>query len=135
MVQFGIECISRGANKAYFCEKSHEATKIIYKNIEKTRFTDKAVVLENDYEKALRLFNKKQIFFDIIYIDPPYKENLAVRATEQITALNLLNENGIIIIETDDKERELENLKQIGYEASDLRKYGRVTLIFLNRKE
>ena len=135
MVQFGIECISRGASKAYFCEKSHEATKIIYKNIEKTRFTDKAVVLENDYEKALRLFNKKQIFFDIIYIDPPYKENLAVRATEQITALNLLNENGIIIIETDDKERELENLKQIGYEASDLRKYGRVTLIFLNRKE
>ena len=135
MVQFGIECISRGANKAYFCEKSHEAIKMIYKNIEKTRFTDKAVVLENDYEKALRLFNKKQIFFDIIYIDPPYKENLAVRATEQITALNLLNENGIIIIETDNKERELENLKQIGYEASDLRKYGRVTLIFLNRKE
>ena len=135
MVQFGIECISRGASKAYFCEKSHEAIKMIYKNIEKTRFTDKAVVLENDYEKALRLFNKKQIFFDIIYIDPPYKENLAVRATEQITALNLLNENGIIIIETDDKERELENLKQIGYEASDLRKYGRVTLIFLNRKE
>ena len=33
----GIECISRGAEKAYFCEKSHQATKMVYENLIKTR--------------------------------------------------------------------------------------------------
>ena len=58
--------------------------------------------------------------------------NCAVESGQRILQFNLLNENGTIIIETDDEARELKELKQIGLEASDLRKYGRVSLIFLN---
>ena len=29
----GIEFISRGCNKAYFCEKAHTASKMIYQNL------------------------------------------------------------------------------------------------------
>ena len=36
----GIECISRGAEKAYFCEKSHQATKMVYENLIKTRLKE-----------------------------------------------------------------------------------------------
>ena len=89
----GIECISRGAEKAYFCEKSHQATKMVYENLIKTRLKDKAIVL------------------------------------------NLLKKDGVIIIETDEKERELKNLTQIEAEIFDIRKYGRANLIFLKRKE
>ena len=70
-----------------------------------------------------------------IYIDPPYKANIAVNATEKILLLNLLQKEGIIIIETDEKERELKNLTQIDVEVFDIRKYGRANLIFLKRKE
>ena len=73
--------------------------------------------------------------FDIIYIDPPYRKNLAIDSVKRILSLNLLKEEGIIIIETDDEAREIKELKQIGLEVSDLRKYGRVSLIFLNWKE
>ena len=46
---------------------------------------------------------------------------------------DLLQENAMIIIETDDRDRILENLKNINCEIKDIRKYGRAYLIFLRR--
>ncbi len=131
----GIECISRGAKKAYFCEKSHEAVKMIRQNIEKTRFTDKSEILQQDYKKALKNYSVRNIKFDIVFLDPPYKKDIAVDAVQDIIELGLLEKNGVIIIETDEKERELKELEKLQVEVYDLRKYGRVNLIFLNRKE
>ena len=132
---FGIECISRGASQVYFCEKSHIASKMIHQNLEKTRFLDESIVIEKDYKECLKIVKERQISFDIIYIDPPYRQDLAVDSVERILSLDLLKPEGIIIIETDDEARELKGLRRIGLEANDLRKYGRVSLIFLNRKE
>ena len=131
----GIECISRGAKKAYFCEKSHEAVKMIRQNIEKTTFTDKSEILQQDYKKALKNYSVRNIKFDIVFLDPPYKNDIAVDAVQDIIELGLLRKNGVIIIETDEKERELKELEKLQVEVYDLRKYGRVNLIFLNRKE
>ena len=131
----GIEFISRGCRKAYFCEKSHIAAKMIYKNLEKTRFLDKSELMEQDYAKCLKELHQRNIKIDIAFIDPPYKEDIAVKAVEQIISLDLLKEDGIIIIETDEKERELKELENLKIKVYDLRKYGRVNLIFLNRKE
>ena len=50
-------------------------------------------------------------------------------------SLELLKKDGILIIETDEEERELKELEKLQVEVYDLRKYGRVHLIFLNRKE
>ena len=119
----------------YFCEKSHNASKMIYQNLTKTRFEKQSTVIEKDYKDCLKILKNENITFDLIYIDPPYRMNFAVDSVQRILKLNLLNENGTIILETDDEARELKELKQIGLEASDLRKYGRVSLIFLDRKE
>lgn len=131
----GIECISRGAKRVYFCEKSHIASKMVYQNLEKTKFLEESIVIEKDYKECLKILKEKSISFDIIYIDPPYRQDIAVDSVKHILSLDLLKKEGTIIIETDDEAREFEELKQIGLEASDLRKYGRATLIFLNRKE
>lgn len=130
----GIECISRGCEKAYFCEKSNEAFKMICQNLEKTRLTNKAVLFKEDYQKCLQTLSNQDISFDLIYIDPPYRENIAVEATKQILSKNLLKKEGIIVIETDDEKREQEELRELNVSIYDLRKYGRASLIFLNRK-
>ena len=119
----------------YFCEKSHNASKMIYQNLTKTRFEKQSTVIEKDYKDCLKILKNENITFDLIYIDPPYRMNFAVDSVQRILKLNLLNENGTIILETDDEARELKELKQLGLEASDLRKYGRASLIFLDRKE
>ncbi len=131
----GIECISRGCHQAYFCEKSHQAFNMIYHNLTKTRFLDRALLFEKDYKDCLKELSDKKISFDIIYIDPPYRENIAVEATKQILSMNLLKKYGIIIIETDNEVRELKELETLDIDVYDLRKYGRASLIFLNRKE
>ena len=69
--------------------------------------------------------------FDFVYIDPPYQANISVDSVERILSLNLLKEKGNIIIETDDEKRELLELEKINIEVTDIRKYGRVSLIFL----
>lgn len=128
-----IEALSRGASKAVLCDKSKDAIKIIEKNLEKTRLKEKAIILNNDYIKALE-FLKHKFKFDFIFLDPPYAGEMVKNAVNQIIELDLLKQEGIIIIETDEEERILKDLQNINVNVYDLRKYGRVKLIFLNRK-
>ncbi len=130
-----IEFLSRGAEKAYLCEKNNIAVKMIYKNLEKTKLTSKAVVISKDYKKALELLQTEKIQFDIVYIDPPYLANIAVDSVKRILNLNLLKEKGKIIIETDDEKRELLELENLNINVYDIRKYGRVSLIFLAKNQ
>ena len=132
----GIEFLSRGAKAAYLCDKSKQAVEMIQQNLKKTRLESKAKVINKDYITCLEELKSKQIKFDIIYIDPPYKDDLSVKSVLYIEKYNLLNEQGIIIIETDEIEREEKEINQIGtkYKIYDLRKYGRAHLIFLNER-
>lgn len=128
----GIEFLSRGCKKAYMCDTSYKAINIIHQNLEKTRLSDNAIVLNQDFKACLNNLAKQKLEFDIIFIDPPYKDDIAVKSVEMILSLNLLKAEGIIIIETDELEREEENLKKLDVQIYDCRKYGRVNLIFLN---
>lgn len=129
----GIEAISRGAKAVTFCDNSLDAIKIIKTNIENTRSVNQATVLNKDYIKALQYLAEKKSKFDVIYLDPPYKTDFANIAINKIIDLNLLSKDGIIILETDDANKEEEINKQ-GIEIFDKRKYGRAILIFI-RKE
>ena len=128
-----IEFLSRGAEKAYICEKNPAAVKMIYSNLEKTKLVNKSKIISKDYKKVLEKLSKDNIQFDFVYIDPPYQANIAVDATKRILSLNLLKEKGNIIIETDDEKRELLELEKINVKIVDMRKYGRVSLIFLEK--
>ena len=127
----GLEAISRGAKKAILCDKSKEACRIIKKNIEKTHALENIELYQTDFKEVLR--NKIHEKLDIVFLDPPYKTDFAVDAVKIIIERNLLNQNAIMIIETDDSNRLLEKLKNINCEIIDIRKYGRAYLIFLKR--
>lgn len=129
--QLGIEALSRGADKAYLCDINRDAAKMIKQNLEKTKLKDKAVVINEDYKKALRTLNTNEKF-DIIFIDPPYKEDIAVDSIIDIIHESRLKENGIMIIETDEIERDLREINKIeNIKIIDQRKYGRASLIFI----
>lgn len=127
----GIECLSRGCKKAYMCDLSNKAISMIHQNLQKTRLDENAVVINKDYKKCLKDLSSNNVTFDMIFIDPPYKDNFAVDSVKMILSLKLLKEEGFIIIETDELEREMTNLKKLDIQIYDCRKYGRVNLIFL----
>lgn len=105
---------------------------MIEQNIEKTKFKDKSTIINSSYEKCLEKLKKSK--YDIIFIDPPYKLDIAVKSIKTILEYKMLTKDGIIILETDEEERELEELKNINLEVYDVRKYGRVKLIFLRER-
>lgn len=129
-----LESLSRGAKQAVLCDSSRDAIKIIKQNIEKTHTNDKTLLLTCDYKKALDELRNKKMKFDIVFLDPPYMTDYAEVASKIIIESELLNDNGLIILETDNDKKVIENLDTNLLEIKDIKKYGRVFLLFLNRK-
>lgn len=129
----GIEALSRGAKEVYFCDKVPGAINVIKQNVTNTNNIDKAVILNKDYNEVLEKLKKENKKIDIVFLDPPYKTNLAVESLQKIIMSNLLTEDGIVIIETDDINKEKDILKIENVEIFDKRKYGSVWLIFIRK--
>ena len=102
---FGIECLSRGAKNVTFMESYKEVLSVLKKNINNINQQNQTKVIEKDIfsENALKLLNEK---FDIIFMDPPYKEKKLSFLLNAITKLELLNTNGVIIIHRHKKEED-----------------------------
>ncbi len=127
-----LESLSRGSRKAVLCDSSRKAVQIIKTNIKKTHFEAETEVMNKDYKRTLEeLKNKK---FDIIFLDPPYKTNFGAEAINFIIENDMLEKEGIIVFETD-REDEYINNANASAKVIDIRKYGRVKLVFLSRKE
>ena len=125
----GIEALSRGAKKAYFCDINHEAIKVIRENLNKTNLIDKAIIFNCDYENAIRRIDEK---LSIVFLDPPYKLDLAVKSINELLKFDLLTNDSLIVIETDEINRDIEEVQKIeNIEIIDTRKYGRANLIFI----
>ncbi len=95
----GIESLSRGANSTIFIENSYHSLQAIKKNLELTRFSDKAKILKLDFQKALKSLAASKKKFDLIFADPPYDKCFENKILEQIRSGNLLTENGILVLE------------------------------------
>lgn len=128
-----IEALSRGSKSAVLCDSSKRAINIINKNLEDTRLKENAEVINKDYIEALKSLKNKFKKFDIIFLDPPYKSDFIVKSINYIKEYNLLEDDGIIIAETDDKDK-MEQIKNIeNMEVYDIRKYGIVYIIFIRK--
>ena len=94
---FGLECLSRGAKNVTFLESYTDVLSVLKKNIDNLNQQNKTKVIEKDIfsANALKLLNDK---FDIIFMDPPYKEKKLSFLMNAITELELLNTNGIICL-------------------------------------
>ena len=126
----GLEAKSRGAKEVILCERDKNVIKIIRKNIEKTHLDVK--LYEMSYEKMLEKLDEK---LNIVYIDPPYKTDLAYESVKKLLDLQLIKDNGLIIIETDEEERIEKQISNLEIEIVNKRKYGRVHLIFIRLRK
>lgn len=129
----GVEALSRGAKEVVFCDKVQEAIKVIKQNVTNTNNLDKSLIINKDYNEVLENMAKQNKKFDLVFLDPPYKTNLAIESLQKIIMSDLLTEDGIVVIETDDINKEKEILKIEKIEIFDKRKYGSVWLIFIRK--
>jgi len=131
---FGLEAISNGASKVYFVEKNN--IKYIIKNCEKFKLNkDFYDIIPGDYKMAIKFLVKKNIKADIIFADPPYNKGFVAELLKNDIIKDILNKNGILIIEIQKNERK--NLEQDlnAWIINKEKNYGDINILFLNLKE
>ncbi len=125
---FGIECLSRNSKKVYFVEKYKSAISILKKNLVGLNLQDKFEIIEKDvYDEDI--FDNININFDIIFLDPPFKDNNIEKILTKIKNQRILNKNGIIIIHRHKKEKKIINQNLTLLEE---KKYGISKIFFLS---
>ena len=101
---FGIECISRGAKKVTFFENYSEAIKILEKNLDLLKNIDNYEIHKKNFFNFFLSSKNLNLKFDIIFIDPPYKEKKINEIIEIILEKKILTKNGILIIHRHKKD-------------------------------
>ena len=91
---FGIECLSNEAKYVTFVENYNGVLPILKKNLSNLKLDKKYEVIEQNIFTGLKL---TKINYDIIFLDPPYKDKNISELIDKIFEINLLNKNGIII--------------------------------------
>ena len=125
---FGIECLSRGVQEVVFVENYQGVIPILKKNLLNLKSVDNYKIIEKD------IYNNNKIItfniqFDIIFLDPPFRDKNLSLIFRKIKYEKLLKENGIIILHRhkDEKDIFLEDFNII-----EEKKYGISQIFFFS---
>ena len=102
---FGLECLSRGARHVTFVENYDNVLLILKKNILNLGYQESSTIIENNIVNNLSFQTLKKKF-DIIFLDPPYKEKELPSVLNNIIKSNILNDQGIIVVHRHRKEED-----------------------------
>ena len=102
---FGLECLSRGAQHVTFVENYNIVLPILKKNLNSLNISKKYKIIERNLFNDFN-FEILEDKFDIIFLDPPYKEKKLDLIINNISKKKILNKNGIIIIHRHKKEND-----------------------------
>ena len=93
----GIEALSRGAEECVFTDIDVKSCALVRENLKITGI--KGEVYHAEFKAAIpKLTGRK---FDLILIDPPYKQNRECEIVNLIIEHGILAENGVAVIEHD----------------------------------
>ena len=112
---YGFEALSRGASSACFVDNSHIANQCIKENANALKVNVSLYL--NDVISFLKETNDK---YDLIFVDPPYKLDCYKEVVNLILERELLTNNGIIVLETEN----LLNIDESKFAKVKMYKYG-----------
>mgnify|MGYP005992636753 FL=1 len=123
---FGIECLSRGAIHVTFVEKYEGVLPILKNNLDNLNSKIDYKIIESD---ILNQFNFKILKseYDLIFLDPPYREKAIEKILNTLFENKILKDNGIIIIHRHKKEM---NMFPKNFKLIDEKRYGISKIIF-----
>ena len=124
----GLEALSRGAEYCVFNEGDRKNYKILRNNIENCKAEEISSSYNNDFRKALVLANRE---FDIIFIDPPYREGYYGEVFELIEEYGLLADEGVIVVEHLNDNLLFDNFG--GFVKTKEKRYGTIGVDFFER--
>jgi len=124
-----IEALSRGAAGAVLVEKNNSACEVINQNLQLVEAQEKSKLHKMD---VFTFLNQNTEEFDLIFLDPPYRQGMVPRVISHLNGHSVLKPNGVIIIETASDEK----IDGLGlFEIRISREYGDTKLWFFQGTE
>ena len=120
----GLEALSRGAKKVVLTDVSSESVKLIKSNAALLKETP--TILNVDCVSFLSSTDEK---FDIIFLDPPYKNDDGELALKIIAERDILSKEGVAVLEKD-----REGVEICGLDKQKIKKYGKALFTFYKKK-
>lgn len=122
----GLEALSRGAKYATFVDDGRAAQSLIRENIGLIRRQTDTVLLRAN---ATRLPANKAAPCNLVFLDPPYGQELGKPALASAIEGNWLADDALIIWEENSPQHEID-----GFELHDQRKYGDTWVSILQKQ-
>ena len=125
---FGIECISRESKKVFFVENYYGVLPILKKNLFNLKSVDNFEIIEKDIYNH-NIFENLNTKFDLIFLDPPYKDKNLEKILLKIKNTNVLKNKGVIIIHRHKKDQ---NKLPITFKIIEEKTYGISKILFIS---
>jgi 16S rRNA (guanine966-N2)-methyltransferase len=122
----GLEALSRGAKEAVFVEQNRKSIEIIKKNIQKLKVSEPIQIIQKDAFRFLKSFEGPP--FDLIFVDPPFTEEIADSILLAASESAIFHENSILTIESGRREKVQDEYTKIT--RYDVREFGDKFLSF-----
>ena len=126
----GIEALSRGADFAVFIDKYKSAISLIEHNVRLCSLEQKTKIIKWDITNNLRCIKNFRPVFKLVFMDPPYSENVLAQTLKNLHTSDSLVKGATIVIEHTCLEPIFP--EHIEFTMSDQRKYGKTLVSFLN---
>lgn len=127
----GIEALSRGAAEVVFLEQDPACLQVLRANVAMTGLQERRVVA-GDVLRALPRLVRQREHFDIIFVDPPYETDLAMRTLDALASGDLLRPRGVVIVEHFAKDPLPQDIGMLGRVRE--KAHGQTVLSFYQRK-
>jgi 16S rRNA (guanine966-N2)-methyltransferase len=129
----GIEAMSRGMERGIFIDIERASVEVIKQNLQHTGLTDQTEVYRNSAEQALKVLHRRELKFNLIFLDPPYRMKKLDELLLHIEALHLLAVDSTIVIEHDTRTTYAEQIG--GFTCIRKVEYGETTISIYEWKE
>ena len=103
---FGLECLSRGASRVDFCEDYFPAFKILKKNVEYLKCISRVGLFNESVFKFIKYSNDNKAKYDIIFLDPPYKENKIEELLNLVSEKKIYKKKALFILHRNKKTQD-----------------------------
>jgi 16S rRNA (guanine966-N2)-methyltransferase len=127
----GIEALSRDARFCLFVDVASESRALQRENVEALGLTGVTKIWRRDAIDLGPLGASSGGPFDLVFLDPPYRQNLVTPALKSLREGGWLNTQALLVIETAKDEA----FDATGFTVLDSRDYGDTKIVFLTPSE
>lgn len=99
-----IEAISRGAARAVCIDNNASALHLIQRNVATCGYQERIAVRRWNIISNLKCLNSFQVAFNLVFMDPPYRQNMVAPALHNLLYCDCLSPEALIVIEHDRAE-------------------------------